>query len=76
MLKKHYVSLLFVEGQGAFLVVASKVGQVPNKAFQGKFLRGGWQNNAPKRGREAYFQEFGIMSHGNTTKLEGSMEKS
>ena len=26
--------------------------------------------------REAYFQEFGFMSHGNIAKLEGSMEKS
>ena len=58
-------------------MVAFVVRQVPKKeAFEEKFLWGGWQNNAPQRGREAYFQEFGFMSHGNTAKLEGSMEKS
>ena len=31
---------------------------------------------APRRGREAYFQESGFRSHGNTAKLEGNMEKS
>ena len=46
------------------------------EALEEKFFWGGWQNNAPQRGREAYFQEFGIMSHGNTAKLEDSMDKS
>ena len=54
----------------------AKWGRSQKEAFEEKFLWGGWQNNAPQRGREAYFQEFGFMSHGNTAKFEGSMEQS
>ena len=58
-------------------MVASKVRQVPKqKPFEEKFLWGGWQNNAPQRGREAYFQAFGFTPNENTAKLEDSMEKS
>ena len=50
--------------------------ELEDEAFEEKILWAGWQNNAPQRGREAYFQEFGFTSHGNTAKPEGDMEKS
>ena len=46
------------------------------EGFETKFFWGGWQNNGPQRGREAYFQEIGSMSYGNTAIPEGSMKKS
>ena len=46
------------------------------EGFEENFPWGGWQNNVPQRGREAYFQEFGFTPHENTAKLEDSMEKS
>ena len=49
--------------------------QVQKEASEEKFLWGGWQDNARQRGREAYIQEFGFTPHGNTAKLEDSMEK-
>ena len=51
----------------------AKWGRSQKEAFEEKFLWGGWQNNVSHRRREAYFQEFGFMSYGNTAKLEGSM---
>ena len=54
----------------------AKSGRSQKEAFDDKFLWSGWQNNDPQRGQEAYFQEFGFMSHGDTAELESDMQKS
>ena len=75
--EKPLVFVCFFERAMGALSGGKRSGAGPNKeAFEEKFLWGGWQNNAPQRGREAYFQEIGFMSYGNTAKIEGSMEKS
>ena len=44
-------------------------------AFEEKIIWGGWQHNAPQQGREADFQDIGLMPYGNTVKFEGSLKK-
>ena len=75
MLKTTGFTTIFERARG-LLVGQAKWGRSQKEAFEENFLWGGWQNNAPQRGREAYFQDFGFMSYGNTAKLEGSMGKS
>ena len=68
--------MFFWESKGAFSGDKRGGSGPKTQAFEEKFLWGGWQNNAPQRGREAYFQEIGLMSYGNTVKFEGSMQQS
>ena len=76
MLKNDGFYRYFLKVKGCFWWWQTCRNRSQKEAFEEKLLWGGWQNNAPQRRREAYFQEFGIMSHENTAKLEDSMEKS
>ena len=73
--EKLQVLVRVFEVKGAFSGDKREGSDPKKEAFQENFLCGGWQNNAPQRGREAYFQEIGLMPYGNIVKFEGSLNK-
>ena len=71
----HVLICFFERARGAFSGDKREGSDPKKEAFQENFLCGGWQNNAPQRGREAYFQEIGLVPYGNIVKFEGSLNK-